>query len=184
MSAVHSQPHLAAAHLGVGVGETEKRAGVIRLKIHHVASLPASAHIADHGCVASELAVKRERPDGSAAARELEIDAAHRLAIVTGQRAKLGVDIDVELFDFSLALWSRPDIALLMKPRPSNTSPRIVTLSIPSGCRSAFRFALSPSDGENVGNDALTRSFLSSISSDPLIEVPLPSTTISSKRVP
>ena len=47
-----------------------------------------------------------------------------------------------------LASVSLPDMADFRKPRPSNTSPRMVTFTAPSAVRSALSEVLSPSDGE------------------------------------
>src|SRR5258708_38480607 len=82
-----------------------------------------------------------------------------------------------------LASASLPEKADFRKPRPSNTSPSMVTFKTPSGPRSALRLVLSPSDGEYAGTFAFTRSPSGSTSSDPLIDTPPPSTEMSSKRV-
>ncbi len=149
----HRQRQLAADHLGVGIGEAEERAGIVGLQVDHVAPLPlrAAAHLRGDGRIAPELAVEREGLVDPVAPGSLDVDAAQRLAVEAGNRAKLQVDVEIEVLGLALGVDSLPvlpEIADLRKPRPSNTSPRIVTFTTPSWPRSAFSVVLSPSDGE------------------------------------
>src|SRR6266508_4419573 len=71
----------------------------------------------------------------------------------------------------------------LTKPRPSKTSPRTVTRSVPSVPRSALSVALSPSERAKTGKFAEATSPDASTSTMPLTEAPAPSITKSSIRV-
>jgi hypothetical protein len=79
-------------------------------------------------------------------------------------------------------LLAGPVIVDFTKPRPSKTSPRMVTRSVPSALRSALSVLLSPSERLKTGKLADMTSPEESTSTVPLTEAPEPSMTKSSIR--
>ena len=117
---VERHPHLAAEDLRVDVAEAEKRAGIVGLDEHHLASVgAASAQVPGQRRIAPELAVHRQAADRAAAPRHLQIEAAQGLAVEADDRAELEVEIDIPVVLALRLLAPPPLIVDLMKSRPS-----------------------------------------------------------------
>ncbi len=106
---IHRHPHLPAADARIHVGEAEQGAGVAALDIDDaVVVARAQPQVAEQRGVAPDLGVHDEVADVPAAARELEIEAAQRLAVVADHGADLDVEIDVGLLVLGLGRACRP----------------------------------------------------------------------------
>src|SRR3954454_1139509 len=101
---IHRQLKLTADHLGVSVGEAEECSRVIGIEIDDVAPLPFAAQIPDQRRIAPQAAAKREVSDHSIASRQLAIEAAQRFTVMSGDRAELQVQIDVDVLGFALGI--------------------------------------------------------------------------------
>ena len=74
---IHADPHLAAQHARIEVGEAEQRAGIVGLEIdHRTAGGDARAHLAEQRRVAADLGAEAEAAHAATAAGQPQIETA------------------------------------------------------------------------------------------------------------
>ena len=144
---IHRHPELAAEDLAVGIGEAEERAGVGGFQIDQSRPCARPRKSAVTGVSRPILPVSVKVLIDAVAPRQLGIDAAHRLAVVAGDRAELDVEIEIDVLGLALG------VGFLARDRRLEEAAAVEHVAAHRhlhdavGMRSAFSEALSPSEG-------------------------------------
>jgi len=96
---VHRNPHLAAIHPGIHIGEAKQRAGIVSFEKDHLVIVARShTQISVERSIAADLARHGKGANVAATARHFQVEATQRLAVMAGHRAELHIKVEVDLF--------------------------------------------------------------------------------------